>query len=611
MKKAFITAVILAIVFFSLYSIYRIYWTSKLSRTQEMTVLLVQNPFLTADSYYILEAYKHVLDEEGVFYKVISDDVLLTLNLNDIVENIPVIIFPDGIAQSLSKSLKPKIKDYLLNGGNVAVIYDAGIKDSKGHFLKEAHFADITGINYITYDKLRDNSYGTGYIKISAENSKFLQLPPGKTSKDYYILGGYAYGNLKYPIAKNELKHNIRNDEILASVITEEGEKFPAVVIRDYGKGKVLYVNLPLGYLKAYSDDLLIRTFLRTFLFKVLKIPHLLNVRHGKGGLVINLHIDANSDWKSIPFMHKNKYFREDIKYSMHITAGDFRDKPGDGLGFDACGKGRRFVKDILDYGVIGSHGGWAHNWFPEKIQNGEFKEKEIYEYIKKNTDCLESITGYKIVEYAAPNGAHPQPVTTKVLEKLGFSTYYYTGDSGSAPNRTFLNGKIVSENVFAFPIMPFGKYASFQEMKRAGKTEEEVEKWLIETLNYIVRNKTVRLVYSHPYDIPDYPNAFKSLLDYAGQLQEKEKLEVKPMSYFIKFLQRFLKTSYSFRKENNKLLVSLKNPEGLEGITVAIPKKSYKRPDSDGIGIQEDEDYYYLSVKDNINEKNIYVDAL
>ena len=611
MKRAFIIAAVLAIVGFSLYSFHLIYKTSRLSQTEELTVLLVQNPFLTVNSSHVLQAYRSVLDEEGVPYKVVSDNILLNLKFEDAVENIPVIILPDGIAQILPRELTTRITNYLLKGGNVAVIYDAGIKDIKGHFLNEALFSEITGINYITYDRLRADAYTTGYIRMEKKNSEFFQIPYGKTDKNYYILGGYAYGNLKYPISRNELLHNISSYEIYADVITEEGEQFPAVAIRSYGKGTVFFVNLPLGYLKAYSDDFILRTFLRTFLFKVVKIPHLQNTRDGKGGLVINWHIDSSIDWKSIPFMLEKEYLRKGIDYSFHITAGDFRDKPGDSLGFDACGKGRSFTETLLNYGIIGSHGGWAHNWFPGNVQNGNFGKKEIYEYIKKNNECLESITGYKMIEYAAPNGVHPQPVTTEALEELGFLAYYYTGDTGSAPNRTFLDGKMVSEKVFAFPILTFEKFASLLEMKQAGKTEDEVKRWFIETLDYIVKNRTVRLIYSHPYDIPLYPDAFKSFLDYAEQLRATDNIEIKSMSYFAEFLNRFLKTKFTFKREGRKLIAVLKNPEGLDGITVAIPKKNHKKPTSADISIQEDEDYYYISIKGNLNEKNIYVDAL
>lgn len=611
MKRVLIIAITAAILTFSIYSINLIYKASRLSRSQNLGVLLVYNPALMRDYSYVLQAYKSVLEEEGVSHDEINVNHLLSLRVEDIVRSKPVIILPDGLAQILPEELREWMKDYLSRGGSIAVIYDAGIKNIRGAFLDEAMFSEMIGINYINYNRLHKDAYTIGYIKLDNKvDMDFLEIPSGKTDKGL-LLGGYAYGKLEYPVARNDLRGGISKQQIYAHVITGRGEKYPAVVIRDYGKGKVLYVNLPLGHLKAYSDDLPLRAMLRTFLFKSVKIPHLLNTHNGKGGLVINWHIDSNAEWKSIPIMLRDGYLIRGIEYSFHITAGDFRDESGDGLGFDACGRGRPFVQDVLIYGVIGSHGGWAHNWFSRNIENGKFSKKEVYEYIKKNNDCLEDITGYRIVEYAAPNGIHPQPMTTGVLKKLGFLSYYYTGDTGSAPNRTFINGRMVSNKIIAFPIMPFGRSASLNEMKGAGKTEDEVERWLIETVDYAVRNRTVRLIYSHPYDIPNYPSALKSFLAYADKMQKVDKLEIRSMSYFAKFLLKFLKTGYTFKADDKGLTLSLRNPEGLEGITAAIPKEIYKRPDTDGVVVHEDEDYYYLSIKGNPNERIISIERL
>ncbi|MFN3479040.1 MAG: polysaccharide deacetylase family protein [Thermodesulfovibrionales bacterium] len=610
MKRVLILIIILAILIFSIYSINLVYKTWRLSRLHYLSVLLVYNPALIKDYSYILKAYKSVLEEEGVPHDEINVNHLLSLKIDDIVLSKPVIIFPDGLTQILPEELRSWIKSYLLRGGNIAIIYDAGIRNIRGAFRDEAMFSDIVRINYINYNRLRENAYTLGYIRFDDRGDMdFLQIPFGKIEEGS-LLGGYAYGKLEYPVARNELKGSISEDQIYAYVVAQEGERYPAVVIRDYGKGKVLYVNLPLGHLKAYSDDLPLRAILRAFLFRVVKIPHLQNTHNGKGGLVINWHIDSNIEWKSIPLMLRNGYLMEDIEYSIHITAGDFRDKPGDNLGFDACGKGKSFVQTMMGYGIIGSHGGWSHNYFSTHINNGKFSKRDIYRYIKKNNDCLESITGYKISEYAAPNGIHPQMVT-KVLEKLGLISYYYAGDTGSAPNRTFLNKRMVSDRIVAFPIMPFGRSASLYEMKGAGKTEDEVKMWLIETVDYAIKNRTIRLIYSHPYDIPNYPSALKSFLDYAERMQKDNKIEIKSMSYFARFLLRFLKTDYTLKIKDKKLIVSLKNPEGLDGITVALPKNVYKKPDLDGLIIQEDDDYYYLSIKGKFNKKIIYLDHL
>ncbi|MFN3698692.1 MAG: hypothetical protein ACK4SU_00670, partial [Dictyoglomus sp.] len=358
-----------------------------LKNSNEFKVFLVYNSFLLKDYEYILRAYESVLKEEGIPFQRIDYSFLSSISINEnFTRRCPVMILPDGAMQYFNPDFKNWFEEYLDQGGNLLLVYDVGVKDYKGRYFKRALFADILGINYATYDRLKEKAYVKGYVKIN--NSKLLGITPGKLDEKSRLFKGYIYGSLEYPVAQTEVLSS--SFLVLAEIMTEDGEKLPGIILKEYKKGKILYVNLPLGYLKAYSDDLLIRSVIRTFFFKILNIPHLLNTPYGVGGLVINWHIDSNVDWKSIPYMLEKGYFVKELKFSTHITAGDFRDMPGDKLGFDACNKGRNYVKMVMPYSNIGSHGGWAHNWFSEGILKGRFSKKEMEEYIEKNNRCLE-----------------------------------------------------------------------------------------------------------------------------------------------------------------------------------------------------------------------------
>jgi hypothetical protein len=608
-KRILLAVGIISFVVFLLYQFLLIQKGRSLIHEQEIKVVLVYAATSVKDYAHILKAYESVFEEEGITYDILNAHLLLSLEADEVAKYHPAIIFPDGAARHLPPEFESWTKNYCTSGGNVIVVYDPGTISVKKAFLKKAVFTQMTGINYITYDQKGEGAYTVGNIKfVDEKSSDFFEVPFGKTAEGL-LLGGYAYGKLEYPIACNAYHAALSQDEVYAMAITKDGTMYPAIVLREYGKGKVLYVNLPLGHLKCFSDDLPLRAVLRTFLKKVVKIPHLHNTSYAKGGLVINWHIDANVDWASIDAMLEEGYLKKDIRYSIHITASDFRDEPGDGLGFDACGKGRPYLGLIKNYGVLGSHGGWGHNWFSMNIENGTFKKKEIYEYIKKNNECLESIVDYKLVEYAAPNGTHPQPVTTEVLEELGFVAYYYTGDTGSSPNRTFFNGQKISDDVIAFPILTFGKAASFYEMQRYGYSEDAVKDWLLKTTDYLVDNRTIRLIYSHPYDIPEYPDAIKSFLDYAYKKQQKGSLRIDTMTSFAGYLLKFLRTDYQFKSQDKDMIVSLKNPEGLNGVTMALPKKEYKKPHSPNLSVEEDEDYYYITITHSIREDVIRIE--
>ncbi|MCI4458149.1 MAG: hypothetical protein JHC21_00820, partial [Thermocrinis sp.] len=355
---------------------------------------------------YQIDAFKSVLEEEGVPYRLVDVNTLLSVNPKQLSKYKPAIIIPDGTLQYIHPNTVKWFEDYLSYDRNLLISQDAGIKNYAGAYLKSAVFSPFLGINYILYDRLREDSFSEGYVKVVDKN---LEITPGKIDKEQRLVTGYMYGGLTYPYVKTE-DIGFDGKTVAFVVDKKDGREYKALVWKKYGKGYIFYSSLPLGYLKAYSDDMVLRSVLRYFLFDLVKIPHLVNTPKGKGGLIVNWHIDANLEWKSIPVMLEKGYIRKGIKYSFHITAGDFRDKPGDNLGFDACGKGRKYVEMIMPYGTIGSHGGWTHNWFSNGILEKRFSERDIEEYIEKNNQCLESITGYKIREYSAPNGVHPQP---------------------------------------------------------------------------------------------------------------------------------------------------------------------------------------------------------
>ncbi|MCP5050762.1 MAG: hypothetical protein GY940_26600, partial [bacterium] len=196
------------------------------------------------------------------------------------------------------------------------------------------------------------------------------------------------------------------------------------------------------------------------------------------------------------------------------------------------------------------------------------------------------------MIEYSAPNGVHPQPLATNILERNGVIAYYYTGDSGSAPNRTFYDKKMVSKTVIAFPVLSYRQVASFFEMNRDGVSARQLQDWLEGVLDFVLRHRTVRLIYSHSYDVPPYyPGTIKKFIRLVEQKSKDGKLLARPMSYFAKFTQRFLKTSCRFRKKQGRLEVRLKNPDGLKGIVIAIPVDPFEVTAIKGVDVEKEGD--------------------
>lgn len=536
------------------------------SLERDLRVGLVFDPTTLADESFIRDAYDSVLEEEGIAHSWISTRDLVLLDGGELARRFETLIFPDGLVQQMPAATLDRGREFVREGGNIVVVLDAGVKDTEGDYRSGGVMAPLVGVQYQRYRSERDDAYIEGNLDFSTPAlTNAWQIPPGKLHEGH-VVGGYSYGRLRYPMASAEVTND--DVELFASF-----DGIPVLSERSFGRGRALWVNLPLGYLKAYGDDLPLRTVLRSYLFDVVGMPHLVSSPGGVGGLVMDWHIDSQIEWEGIPSLISSGVLRSGLRQQFDVTAGPFRDRPGDGLGFDACGAGREHLEALLPFGEIGSHGGWSHNYFSAQLENSKLTEAQLRDAIVRNEECLESVTQRQVSAYSAPNGVHP-PVVTRLLQERGINAYYYTGDSGSAPNRTFLDGARVSDDAWAFPVMPNGLYASVGEMIKAGLSPREVEQWLVQTLEYVGDQRSVRLLYSHPYDLSDtnYLAVYNDFLDTAESLQSRGLLRVEPMTYFADFMSRFVKTDFSFTRADGALEVRLSNPAGLKDVSFAVP---------------------------------------
>lgn len=548
---------------------------------------------------------KSILQEEGVSFRVMTASKLMELEPEKLVTRVLSIVFPDTATRKLPKLVAWWTRRYVNAGGWVLVSYDSATRDLRNNYHFRSLWDKLAGVDYFDYQHLRGKTATLGKIRLADRAAiKMLEWPVGKRDAQGFITG-YMYGRLTYPMSvARVIDKNVR---VLMQGVTREGIKVPILTVRRQGKGGVMLVNTPIAALKVNSDDLPARNILRAFLFHLVKVPHIVSSPGAVGGLVINWHVDWSEELDNLMWFFDMGFFRPDLRYSMDVTAGPYRDAPGDGLGFNAGGlKGMLVLNMLTQYGEVGSHGGWGHNWFAHNIEIGRFHEKEIEHFIAINSEAIEEAIGYHVEAYAAPNGNHPQPAATRALANLGIVAYYYPGDSGSVANRTFYNGKMVEPDVVAFPVMPFGKIASLYEAFMHSMTESEVQNWLIGFEDTLANNRVVRLWYSHPYDVPLYPNAIKAFLDHAEALQKAGRLRVMPMSYFAHFLLRMVAVRQSYLPKDGGMQVNLYNSKGLRDICVALPKVRFQPPER---GITDsDEDYYYVCTHGNPQEDSFFV---
>ena len=100
MKKFAVILISLALIFLILFSYKNFIQIYSLTRN-DFSVLISYNPNSLKNSGYVLDAYKSVLDEEGVIHRDVNVFNLITLNPVEIVKSKNVILFPDGVNQYL------------------------------------------------------------------------------------------------------------------------------------------------------------------------------------------------------------------------------------------------------------------------------------------------------------------------------------------------------------------------------------------------------------------------------------------------------------------------------------------------------------------------------
>ncbi|MBU1674917.1 hypothetical protein KKA85_03965, partial [bacterium] len=585
---------------------------ARMSAASTLQVLVAYNPALSEEHGYVLDAYLSVLEEEGIPHAAVDLYTLRDVPPEALAATVPAVILPDGLCRRLHSSFATWLDAYLAAGGALAVIHDAGIMSQTGALLPRSFLSRHTGVQHADAARIGERAHAEGGIRfVDPASASFCQIPPGKLDEDLHLTG-YGYGRLVYPIALSRLEPARPGERtrVLAWTTGASAGEHPAITVRGEGRGAVMYVNLPLGHLKAHGDDLPLRSLLRTFTERVVGLPHLVPSPDGLGAVVINWHLDFADDRTALDDMSAHGLLRGDLPCSYHVCAGPSVNRPGDGQGFEACGKGRPYIERLQSIGEIGSHGGWIHNQFAAAVQSGVWDADSIAAYVSRNNACLVEITGRPVREYSAPAGVHPPALMTPLLEKLGFECYYYTGDSGGAPNRSFWEGAMLSRSLIAFPVMPRGGLASPAEMDdRLALPADGVLAWLSAVSDYCRRERTIRMVYAHPYNLIkythdlDYRPALASWYDELSALQDAGELRVRTMAECAVYLRRAWGTAFTVTLADKAAVLSLRNAQGLAGVAVALPRARWSVETPPGCRRLVDEWETVLVVTEDLDE--------
>jgi len=284
--------------------------------------------------------------------------------------------------------------------------------------------------------------------------------------------------------------------------------------ITTVGAGKVLFVNLPLGYLKGRTDALPMHGFLRYFLEHVVKGARLSAMPNGKAGMTMDWHLDWMAAQQPSLALETAGVFNTHT-FSMEMTAGPDTITPGDGLGWNLNNNpvAQQLLRRLDARGhALGSHGGWIHDYYG--LNATETNQADFLPYLVLNKSAVDTAVGRPMRGYSAPQGNNP-PWAMDWLEQQGVVAAYFGGHTGLGATRQYRDGALRNPSLWVFPVTPQGIYATFEEWQDYNVPKAEVNAWYRAMVDFSVNYNTSRMVYAHPPGAHQWVDVVKALLAY------------------------------------------------------------------------------------------------
>jgi len=565
----------------------------------------------------VVKEWADAAEEEGLHLMVLHDSEFLSPLQHS--KPIAGLIVPDSIHRTANATLVGALHEYVHQGGNLMVVYDACTWDLDSHFARiQSRLSDLVGVSYAMYDRYRTDSIHWSSVWGDAEAMKDLGIPPGKyvvagtishpklhtaslpdleddakPGRGELVLSRYEFSDLHYPAFRTL-------SDFDGKVLLHSSGGVAAGVRKD-NLGRVMFVNLPLSYLEERTDGMLMHSFLRYFAVKMIGLPYLASVPNGTGGLVFNWHIDAKSMAAPLQQLVSAGVFDRG-PYSIDFTAGPDVDQVHDGKGLNV-GKDPQtdhLIKELQQRGhTIGSHGGWIHKYYGENVS--EDNEKQFSQYIQWNIDAIEKVTGKPVREYSAQLGNQPLWVS-RWLEKKHITSYYFAGDTGMGPTQVYRGSVRDGKDLWAFPIVHLGPYASLEEMGFANVSPPIVEKWLSDVADFVADDRSARLIYTHPLGATKYIGALREFLSHTDQLAGEHRFQWYTMADLADFLNARKKVDWTLLNDGNQtVLLKASDSKTLNHETWVFPKSQYDKPKvrHGDVKVTSDDDQWLLSAGD------------
>jgi hypothetical protein len=487
----------------------------------------------------IVQAWLDAAREEGLHVTPMTDDAFM--RYGGAQGRIAGVILPDSVHREASDLLISQLYDHVHGGGRLLLSFDAGLQaPGLDAFATDvSRLSRLAGVDYAMYRALRDNTYADDRVLGSRAAEQLLGLQPGKLDFKHSVrpplgeLTTYGYPRLHYPHLRTQPAA-----EVAAQVLLQSPAGDVIVARHRFGEGEVLFANLPLGYLKTRTDGHLLHRLLNHFVVDMLQQPRLAPVPQGVGGMVLNLHIDSNAAELPLLQLERDGWFRQG-PFSLHLTAGPDTYEVGDrmGINLDHNREMRAFLnRQVLLGHEVGNHGGWGHNIFGNHANNSNRVDYEPM--LALNHVSVSSAIQRPARSYSAPMGNHPD-WAHRWLQDQGFKAYYFTGDNGLGPTRSYVGGQRATSGLWAFPVSNLHQIATFEELEqpRLGRSANDMAQFLEGLTNHAVDTRVARLFYFHPPAAEDYQDVLDGLSEQTQRLASQQRFRWYSMEGLADFM--------------------------------------------------------------------------
>lgn len=136
---------------------------------------------------------------------------------------------------------------------------------------------------------------------------------------------------------------------------------------------------------------------------------------------------------------------------------------------------------------------------------------------------------------------------------------------------------------MWAFPVLSYGTYGTFEDAQAAHQSERDIAAWLRDVADYCAQYRTVRLVYFHPPGIAMFPAAFKGWMQHTASLLRSQSLRWVTMAQYADFANARQAVQWQLAHDPQLAgaqQLSASHPRSLAHFAWLLPMQRYAQPE-------------------------------